>query len=137
MFDTADSLVDDVVDKGRKGFGAAYRDAVMVKTAYAWGLRRRELVMLDVHDFSRNPKASEFGEFGVCTVRFGKAMAGSTPKRRGVFAIRFRTGGISDKRAAELPKRVLTTNQRTGMTIGCTTIDARRKTSASKIKTGG
>ena len=84
LFDAADDAVDDVVRRGRKGFGAAFRDAVMVKVAYAWGLRRRELVHLDVHDFGRNPKAAEFGEFGVCTVRFGKATTGSPPKRRGV-----------------------------------------------------
>ena len=73
--------------RGRKGFGAAFRDAVMVKVAYAWGLRRRELVHLDVHDFGRNPRAPEFGEFGVCTVRFGKATTGSPPKRRGVLTV--------------------------------------------------
>ena len=46
-----------------------------------------ELVHLDVHDFARNPKAGEFGEFGVCNVRFGKASAGSAPKRRGVLTM--------------------------------------------------
>jgi site-specific recombinase XerD len=87
LFDAADDAVDDVVRQGRKGFGAAFRDAVMVKVAYAWGLRRRELIRLDVHDFGRNPKAAEFGEFGVCQVRFGKASAGSAPKRRGVLTV--------------------------------------------------
>ncbi len=79
--------VDEIVARHRKGFGAAYRDAVMVKVAYAWGLRRQELIHLDVHDFARNPKAAEFGEFGVCNVRFGKALAGSPPKRRGVLTV--------------------------------------------------
>lgn len=87
LFDAADELVDEIVRRGRKGFGAAYRDAVMVKVAYAFGLRRRELVRLDVHDFGRNPKAPEFGDFGVCNVRFGKANAGSPPKRRGVLTV--------------------------------------------------
>lgn len=87
LFDTADDAIGEIVRLGRKGFGAAYRDAVMVKVAYAWGLRRRELVCLDVHDFGRNPKAGEFGEFGVCNVRFGKALAGSPPKRRGVLTV--------------------------------------------------
>ena len=87
LFDTADDAVDEIVRLRRKGFGAAYRDAVMIKVAYAWGLRRRELVHLDVHDFGRNPKAVEFGEFGVCNVRFGKAHAGSPPKRRGVLTV--------------------------------------------------
>lgn len=35
--------------------------------------------MLDVADFSRNPHAAEFGDYGVCHVRFGKAMKGSPP----------------------------------------------------------
>jgi integrase/recombinase XerC len=59
----------------------------MIKTTYAFGLRRGEVVRLDVHDFGRNPHAVEFGEFGVCNVRFGKAMAGSPPKRRGVLTV--------------------------------------------------
>jgi len=87
LFDAADDTVSEIVERGRKGFGAAYRDAVMVKVAYAWGLRRRELVHLDVHDFARNPKAVEFGDFGVCNVRFGKARPGSPPKRRGVLTV--------------------------------------------------
>jgi site-specific recombinase XerD len=59
----------------------------MIKAAYAWGLRRRELVRLDVVDFAANPKAPEFGAFGVCNVRWGKALAGSPPKRRGVLTV--------------------------------------------------
>jgi integrase/recombinase XerC len=43
--------------------------------------------MLDVADFSANPHAAEFGEFGVCQVRFGKALKGSPPKRRSVLAV--------------------------------------------------
>lgn len=87
LFDAADDLVDQIRARGRKGWVAAFRDATMIKTAYAFGLRRHELVRLDVHDFGRNPKAGEFGEFGVCHVRFGKAMAGSPPKRRGVLTV--------------------------------------------------
>lgn len=51
-----------------------------------------------------------------------------------LLAIRYRTGGISDKRVTELPRRVRAVNQRAGMTIGYTTIDARPKSSASRIK---
>lgn len=87
LFDAADEAVEEVVARGRKGFGAAFRDAVMVKVAYAWGLRRRELVRLDAADFGRNPRAAEFGEFGVCQVRFGKSTAGGVPKRRGVLTV--------------------------------------------------
>jgi DNA-binding Xre family transcriptional regulator len=43
--------------------------------------------MLDVADFAPNPHAPEFGEFGVCQVRFGKALKGSPPKRRSVLTV--------------------------------------------------
>ncbi|MDR7304591.1 site-specific recombinase XerD [Haloactinomyces albus] len=39
----------------------AFRDAVMFKTAYAFGLRRHETRMLDTVDFGRNPQGREFG----------------------------------------------------------------------------
>ena len=87
LFDAADESVDEIRARGRKGWVAAFRDAVMIKTAYAFGLRRQELLRLEVADFGRNPKAGEFGEFGVCYVRFGKAMAGSPPKRRSVLTV--------------------------------------------------
>ncbi len=87
LFDTADDAVDHIRRHRRKGFTAAYRDATMLKVAYAWGLRRREVAMLDVVDFGRNPKAAEFGDFGVCYVRFGKAPTGSAPKRRSVLTV--------------------------------------------------
>jgi site-specific recombinase XerD len=87
LFDAADDLVEAARRSGRKGLAAAYRDAALLKTTYAFGLRRREAVRLEVSDFGRNPRAPEFGEFGVCNVRFGKAMAGSPPKRRGVLTV--------------------------------------------------
>jgi integrase/recombinase XerC len=43
--------------------------------------------MLDVADFGRNPEGPEFGEYGVCQVRFGKATRGWPPKRRSVLAV--------------------------------------------------
>ena len=43
--------------------------------------------MLDLHDFTRNPTATEFGRFGVCNVRWGKASRGSQPRRRAVLAV--------------------------------------------------
>ena len=45
----------------------------------AYGLRRNETRMLDAADFGRNPHGGEFGEFGLCRVRFGKAKKGSPP----------------------------------------------------------
>ena len=65
----------------------ALRDATALKTAYAFGLRRRELVMLDLADLGANPQAREFGEYGVVFVRWGKASSGSPPKRRSVLTV--------------------------------------------------
>ena len=64
-----------------------FRDATVFKMIYAFGLRRREVAMLDLHDFTRNPDATEFGRFGVCNVRWGKATRGSQPRRRAVLAV--------------------------------------------------
>jgi site-specific recombinase XerC len=72
---------------GRKGWLPAFRDATLFKTAYAYGLRRNETRMLDAADFGRNPHGAEFGEFGLCRVRFGKAKKGSPPKRRSVLTV--------------------------------------------------
>ena len=68
FFDHADDRVARVRASGRKGWLAAFRDAVLFKIAYAYGLRRREVRMLDIADFGRNPKAPEFGDYGVCYV---------------------------------------------------------------------
>lgn len=87
FFDYADDQVQQARDLGRKGWLGAFRDAAMFKAAYAWGLRRNEVRMLDVVDFGPNPRAPEFGQFGVCYVRHGKAMHGSPPKRRSVLTV--------------------------------------------------
>jgi len=87
LFDAADERVEDVRRRGHKGYLPAFRDATMLKVAYAFGLRRRELVMLERQDFGPNPKAPEFKDYGVCHVRFGKASNGSPPRRRGVLAV--------------------------------------------------
>lgn len=87
FFDRADDEVTRVAETDRKGWLAAYRDAVIVKSAYAWGLRRNEVRHLQTADFARNPHAREFGRFGVVHVRYGKAMRGSPPKRRSVLTV--------------------------------------------------
>ena len=38
-------------------------------------------------DFGPNPKAAEFGDYGVCAVRWGKAAKGGPPRRRGVLTV--------------------------------------------------
>jgi integrase/recombinase XerC len=37
LFDTADEMVDEIRRHGRKGYATAYRDATLLKVAYAWG----------------------------------------------------------------------------------------------------
>jgi len=87
LFDYADEQVERKRALGRKGWMSAFRDATILKTAYAYGLRRNETRMLDVGDFGRNPEAPEFGEYGVLYVRHGKAKKGSPPKRRSVLTV--------------------------------------------------
>jgi site-specific recombinase XerD len=87
FFDHADDQVDRVAGSGRKGTLAAFGDAALFKVVYAWGLRRREVVMLDVVDLHRNAEAPQFGAYGSLHVRFGKASRGSAPKRRTVLSV--------------------------------------------------
>ncbi|WP_370652986.1 tyrosine-type recombinase/integrase [Frankia sp. CIT1] len=101
FFDHADEQVSRIRAAGRKGWLPAFRDAVLFKVAYAYGLRRREVRMLDVADFGRNPHGAEFGAYGVCYVRFGKASKGSPPKRRSVLTVWDWTPGILDEWVTE------------------------------------
>ena len=87
LFDLADDHVDFARSSKRKGWLTLFRDATLFKVIYAYGLRRREAAMLDLHDFTRNPKALEFGRYGVCNVRWGKASRGSQPRRRAVLTV--------------------------------------------------
>ena len=87
FFDAADDRAERMAGAGRKGWLAAFRDATLFKVAYGWGLRCRETAMLDVVDFTTNPAAPQLGRFGVCQVRFGKAMRGSPPRRRAVATV--------------------------------------------------
>lgn len=87
LFDAADDAVAAVRSRGRKGWVPAFRDATLLKVLYGWGLRRREALMLEAADFGSNPQAPEFGDFGVCYVRFGKATRGSAPRRRSVLTV--------------------------------------------------
>jgi site-specific recombinase XerD len=72
LFGYADERVARARERGRKGWLAALRDAAALKTAYAFGLRRRELVMLDLADFGANPHAPELGDYGVVYVRWAR-----------------------------------------------------------------
>ena len=87
FFDAADDGVERAAASRRKGWLATFRDASLFKVVYGWGLRRREVAMLDVADFAPNPAVPELGRFGVCHVRYGKAMRGSPPRRRAVATV--------------------------------------------------
>ena len=83
----ANDTVSEAARSSRKGWLPAFRDATLLKVIYGWGLRRPEAAMLDVEDFSANPAAPELGRFGMLAVRYGKAMAGSPPRRRAVASV--------------------------------------------------
>ena len=87
LFEHADTEVERIGKSSRKGWQAAYRDAVMMKVAYGYGLRFNELRHLQTVDFARNPHAREFGAFGVCKVRYGKSRRSSPPKPRSVLTV--------------------------------------------------
>jgi integrase/recombinase XerC len=87
FLDYADDQVERAVRAKRKGALAAYRDATVFKVIYGWGLRRTEAAKLDVVDFGRNPKAPQFGRYGMLNVRYGKAKRGQPPRRRNVLSV--------------------------------------------------
>jgi len=87
LFDAAESLVEDIRARGRKGARAAHRDVVLLKTIYAFGLRRREAWGLDVADLRHSPTIPAYGRIGGLFVRYGKSTKGSPPKRRTVMLV--------------------------------------------------
>lgn len=87
LFDLADLEVERILDSGRKGALAAWRDAIAFKTAYGWGLRSAELRHLQVVDFSANSRAPYLGDHGVLRVRWGKPHRGSAKQVRSVLTV--------------------------------------------------
>ncbi|MEV0044841.1 site-specific integrase [Nocardia rhamnosiphila] len=87
LFDYLGNRVERIATSGRKGALAALRDAQMIKTAYAYGLRRNELCRLELVDLRPNPHVSEWGTYGSLHVRYGKATRGSAPRRRTVLTV--------------------------------------------------
>lgn len=79
LFDHADDEVERAASSGRKGWQSAFRDSVMLKVAYSYGLRFNELRHLQTVDFARNPCARQFGAFGVVKVRYGKSRTSAPP----------------------------------------------------------
>ena len=87
LFDEGDRRVAGRRALRRKGSLAALRDGAMFKVCYGWGLRRTELVGLDVCDLLANPQQPRFGTCGILRVRHGKGSQGSAPKRRDVLTV--------------------------------------------------
>ncbi|VXB66548.1 Integrase [Arthrobacter sp. 9V] len=87
FFDYADARVESILTSGRKGALAAFRDAQMFKTAYAFGLRRSELRGIDLADLHFNAKVPQWGKYAALSVRFAKSSRGGTPKRRTVLLV--------------------------------------------------
>ena len=87
LFDAADGRVEQARSRGRKGALTAMRDSALLKTVYAYGLRRNEARMLDLPDLRRTPKAPQYRQYGGVFVRYGKASNGSPPKRRTVLTV--------------------------------------------------
>ncbi len=87
LFDAADVQVEEIRERARKGSLQALRNAVLLKTVYAFGLRRSEAIGLDLSDLRVNPKAADYGRFGGLFVRWAKSSRGGPPKRRTVLTV--------------------------------------------------
>lgn len=87
LFDSADDRAARIAALKRKGVRAALRDAIIIKTVYAFGLRRREACGLDLADLRRNPSVPDWGRHGALEVRWGKGVKGSPPRRRTVLLV--------------------------------------------------
>jgi integrase len=87
LFDALDARVDTARASGRKGALTALRDAALLKTVYAFGLRRNEARMLDLADLRRAQKSPQYRQYGGLFVRYGKSSKGSPPKRRTVLIV--------------------------------------------------
>ncbi|MEB2529253.1 tyrosine-type recombinase/integrase [Kocuria rosea] len=87
LFDHLDDHIDREHAAGSKRWLPALRDSIAFKTCYAYGLRRRELTMLEVGDFGPNPHVPAYGGFGAVQVRWAKGTTGSGPRRRTVLTV--------------------------------------------------
>jgi site-specific recombinase XerD len=87
LFDAVDGRVEQIRARRRKGVLTALRDSALLKTIYAFGLRRAEAHGLDLVDLRHNPKISEYGRCGALFVRHGKSANGGPAKRRTVLTV--------------------------------------------------
>lgn len=87
LFDFLDSRVEKIKQSGRKGAWSALRDSHLIKTIYAFGLRRSEACKLEVNDLRPNPHMRQWGTYGAIHVRYGKSVRGGMPRRRTVLTV--------------------------------------------------
>ncbi|WP_406238477.1 tyrosine-type recombinase/integrase [Nocardia sp. NBC_01009] len=87
FFEAAEARPGRIIERGVKGALGAARDAAVLKSVYAYGLRRTETSKLDLADLRRNPKMPQFGRMGSVMVRYGKSSKGAPPKRRSVLLV--------------------------------------------------
>lgn len=87
LFEDIDDEVDTARSVGSRRWRTLLRDSVAFKVCYAYGLRRREVAMLETSDFSPNPHVSEYGPYGAVLVRWAKGVAASGPRRRTVLTV--------------------------------------------------
>ena len=87
LFDVVDDFVDEQHRNGSKRWMTALRDSIAFKIGYAYGLRRQELVMLDLTDFGSKPHVPSYQDNGAMTVRWAKGTTGSGPRRRTVLTV--------------------------------------------------
>lgn len=84
FFACVDRKARDAARLHRKGATAALRDSFMFLTILGWGVRRTEATWLDVDDFRRNARSTQFGKYGALVVRNAKSFPGGPPRRRSV-----------------------------------------------------
>ncbi|MDR6636972.1 hypothetical protein [Paenarthrobacter nitroguajacolicus] len=87
LFDHIDDLVDREYAVGSKRWLPLFRYSLAFKVCSAYGLRRREMTMLDLENFGPNPHVSGYGQFGAVQIRFAKGTAGLGPRRRTVLTV--------------------------------------------------
>lgn len=87
LFDFFDDEVERLYAQNSKAWLTTLRDSCIAKVAYAYGLRRQEVLRLQIHDFGPNPHVPQYKAYGAVYVRFGKGSRGSAHKRRTVLTV--------------------------------------------------
>ena len=87
LFDYLDDRVDADRGDGPQGLGLALRDALMIKTAYAYRAAPQRAGTARGRRPRPNPHEPAWGSYGAVHVRFGKAVRGGLPRRRTVLTV--------------------------------------------------